>query len=410
MYEVHKFRNSTKKQTNKKGKNNTITKKNIHKDKSIIIKNKTPKNINELSIQIRNEILGKNEKFLEVENSYSPTINDLLVSLKSIDREPVFDCNNTKAFKLKEKLKIGVPNKKNTLKIKCLQYDNKFAINQMLKALQANKHVDPDIIIPPVQHLSNCWFNTMFVSLFISDKGRKFFHYFRQLMIMGRQANNELIPSKLRDGFALLNYAIDASLVGNEYAYKLDTNSIIKQIYKSIPISYKNKLPYVTNVGEASNPMFYFSSLIYYLNNQSIDICLLQNTNKLWKNLLANYIKSIKNSNKMPHVMVIEFTDEASISTTNKVRTFEINGAKYELDSAVVRDIDKQHFCCLITCEGKEYAYDGASYHRLSEMKWKKLINKNSKWEFEGTNNLDGTPLKWNFRKGYQMLLYYRVK
>ena len=37
-------------------------------------------------------------------------------------------------------------------------------------------------------------------------------------------------------------------------------------------------------------------------------------------------------------------------------------------------------------------------------------INTDLKWEFEGSNNLDGTPLEWNFMHGYQMLIYYRVK
>jgi hypothetical protein len=38
-------------------------------------------------------------------SSYSPTINQNLVTLKSISRSPVYDCNNEKAFILKEPLK-----------------------------------------------------------------------------------------------------------------------------------------------------------------------------------------------------------------------------------------------------------------------------------------------------------------
>jgi hypothetical protein len=37
-------------------------------------------------------------------------------------------------------------------------------------------------------------------------------------------------------------------------------------------------------------------------------------------------------------------------------------------------------------------------------------INHDKKWEFEGSTNTDGTPLKWSFKEGYQLLLYYRVK
>jgi hypothetical protein len=37
----------------------------------------------------------------------------------------------------------------------------------------------------------------MFVTFFVSDKGRKFFHFLRQLMIEGKQKNGAIIPSKL---------------------------------------------------------------------------------------------------------------------------------------------------------------------------------------------------------------------
>jgi len=54
--------------------------------------------------------------------------------------------------------------------------------------------------------------------------------------------------------------------------------------------------------------------------------------------------------------------------------------------------------------------YDGMSFHRLVPMKWKNTINANKTWGFEGSNDTDGTPLKWSFMNGYQLLLYYRVK
>ena len=57
-------------------------------------------------------------------------------------------------------------------------------------------------------------------------------------------------------------------------------------------------------------------------------------------------------------------------------------------------------------CEGKEMAYDGMSFHRIVPFNWKKSINSNFVWTFFGTPE----SLKWNFRHGYQMLMYYRVK
>jgi hypothetical protein len=55
-------------------------------------------------------------------------------------------------------------------------------------------------------------------------------------------------------------------------------------------------------------------------------------------------------------------------------------------------------------------AYDGMSFHRLVPLEWKKYINSDFSWGFDGSNDVGGIPLKWNFTHGYQMLIYYRVK
>ena len=59
------------------------------------------------------------------------------------------------------------------------------AQKKLLHNLRSSKHLDCSRFIAPKQFNSNCWFNTMFVSFFISDYGRKFFSYFRQMMILG---------------------------------------------------------------------------------------------------------------------------------------------------------------------------------------------------------------------------------
>ena len=158
--------------------------------KNIILPNLTPEDIIEVSEVIFQETF-KSPLDSSVVPSYSPSINKELVTLKSISREKVSNCNNEKAFELKEPLQIGISEKifgKN-----CVPYYEPKAVKFLLKNLSANKHIKIDKIIPPIQSQSNCWFNTMFVTLFISDKGRKFFHFFRQLMIEGIQADGSSI-------------------------------------------------------------------------------------------------------------------------------------------------------------------------------------------------------------------------
>ncbi len=357
----------------------------------IKVPNSTPIKIRKISSKINNAFK---------KGSYSPTINKQLVTLKSIDRVDLMDCNMEQAFKLKEPLQIGV-------KGKCYYYYLPEAKRFLLRNLAANKHIDSKKVVPPIQSQSNCWFNSMFVTFFVSDKGRKFFHFLRQLMIEGKQQDGSAIPEKLRDAFALLNFGVDACLTGNEYAYKLNTNSIIHQIYKSMPQSYIQKYPYIVDVDQAGNPLLYYISIINYLNNSSIQILFIRDANSDWKNKV---VETVPKMGHLPHIIVLEVYDEVAKEFNKKPVSFTVNEGKYEIDSAVVRDVSKQHFCATLTCEGKEMGYDGMSFHRLVSLDWKHKMNSNISWQFEGTKDYDGTPLEWNFMKSYQLLMYYRVQ
>ena len=384
------------KKTNKhKHKKHNKTVKHKHR----VIPSSTPYKIRKISNKIAYN-LSQDKK-----SSYSPTINRELVSLKSIPRKELFDCNMEEAFNLKEPLKIGIPGKlygKN-----CFTYNTPEAKKFLLQNLAADKHIDPKKIVPPIQSQSNCWFNAMFVTFFVSDKGRKFFHFFRQLMIEGKQRNGSVIPEKIRNAFALLNFGIDACLTGNKFAYTFDTNSIIHQLYKSIPDSYKKNTPYIVDIDQPGNPLLYYVSIINYLNDNSIMVLLIRDANSNWKHRVSEAVTKMIH---LPHIIVLEVYDEMATEFNKKPVSFTVNDGKYEIDSAVVRDVSKQHFCSTITCEGKQMGYDGMSFHRLVPLEWKHKMNSNLNWQFEGTTDYDGSPLEWNFTKSYQMLLYYRVK
>jgi len=374
-----------------KGKQNKTQR---NKEKEIILPNLTPLPDRKLSDNIA--------KGLEnTSSSYKPSINQFLVSLRTIRRKEIVDCNNKLAFELKEPLNIGIPSKLGVTQ--CLNYNTPEAKKFLLRNLTANKHIDTSKIVPPIQSQGNCWFNTMFVSFFVSDKGRKFFHYFRQLMIEGKQNNGAIIPEKLRDAFALLNFGIEACLTGNQYAYELNTNSIINQIYKSIPSKYKEN---IYKVDQAGNPLYYYFSILNYLNNAPLLISFVNSCNNNWKQLILDKLNNITH---LPHIIALEVYKKDSKNFNTKPLSFTLKNASYKLDSSAIIDKSGQHFCANITCEGKEYGYDGMSFHRLVKMKWKKKLNDDFNWQFEGTKDYDGTPLEWNYTNGYQILMYYRV-
>lgn len=395
--------NKTRKKSNKSRNNKS---RNNNKARGIFLTSTTPPEVSVLSKQIDSELNNETNLNSMIE-SYSPSINEKLITLRSIKRRPLIECNTTNAFLNKEPLEISIENK-------CYPYHSKVAKDFLLKNLAANKHINPEQIITPIQSQSNCWFNTMFITLFVSDKGRKFFHFFRQLMIEGVRANKKPIPDALKNGFALLNYAIDLCLTGNEFAYKMDTNAIIKYIYDNISLNAKDNLLYITNIKDAGNPIRYYGSLIYYLRDKSIQLAFISSCTSDWKKqLIEKYDEKDKDSNtsiNSPHIIVLEFFDDASKSITNKLTKFTLpNKTKYLLDSCVIRNTKGHHFCSLLTCEKKEYAYDGMSFHRLVPFSWKKRLNQDFIWKFEGSTDNNNIPLEWNFKSGYQMLVYYRV-
>jgi len=365
-----------------------------------MIPSTTPPNVHKISDKINRQ--------LHKSDSYSPTINQDLVTLASIPREDIYGCNIKEAYELKEPLEIEVSFKnRDYYDDKCQQYYLPQAESTLLDNLKANKHVDPYKIVPPIQMQGNCWFNAFFVTFFISDKGRKFFHFLRQLMIKGIQKDKTPMPENLRNAFALLNYGIDCSLQGNQFAYELDTNSVIAELFKQIPDSYKELYPEIVNVKDAGNPVMYYIAIINYLQNNSIQMVFLRYADKI--NWTSDLGKTISGMSHLPHVIVVEVFEEEASKFDNKALTFKINDAKYQLDSVVLRDIGKQHFCALITCEGIEMGYDGMSFSRLTPFEWKRHLNKDFTWEFKGSTD-NGVPMKWNFMKSYQLLTYYRIK
>jgi len=404
----------SRKQRHKNTNNKTKREKHINKkrtSKAYVVPSSTSVKIRKISNRIADNLsknVGKGFFNKNDIGSYAPTINKQLVTLLSIPREELSDCNIERAFSLKQPLQIGIPkNTSKSSKIKCFNYNTPQAKQFLLHNLAADKHIVPHKIIPPIQSQSNCWFNAMFVTFFVSDKGRKFFHFLRQLMIEGKQKNGAIIPSKLQDAFALLNFGIDACLTGNEFAYTFDTNSIIHLLYKNIPQSYKLRYPDIVNVDDAGNPLLYYISIINYLNDNSIVLLFIRDANNNWKD---KAMKALENMTHLPHIIVLEVFDHTAAQFDKKPISFTVNEGKYQIDSAVIRDTTKQHFCATLTCEKKEMGYDGMSFHRLVPLEWKQKMNSNFNWEFEGTKDYDGTPLEWNFTKCYQLLMYYRIQ
>jgi len=349
-----------------------------------------------LTVSMKNAAVSK--------KSYTPSVNKKLESIHTnkgiVD---IFGCGvesilgKTRVTSL-FKVKIGT-NPDGTPK--CVSATSEEARKVMLKNFKSKHRLKCHSVIAPFQSHSNCWFNTMFMCFFVSDKGRKFMRFFRQAMIKGETLSGKLItPTELRNTLLLFNAAIEAcyNFDGNasSIGLALNTNNIIGNIYKTIGTEEGIK-----DIDEYGNPYKFYRDLIRYLGNGEIKIVKLDETHEV----TTFFSGSGKGSNP-PDLVIATIADYDGVAQaaeySDKPKKVNYKGATYVLDSVITRDVSKEHFCCGITCNGTTMLFDGSAFSRLESKDWKSLLNKDQDWKPTGSSK------DWNFMQGYSMLMYYR--
>tara|TARA_B110000046_G_scaffold186045_1_gene231832 strand:- start:1292 stop:2506 length:1215 start_codon:yes stop_codon:yes gene_type:complete len=340
--------------------------------------------------------------------SYSPSINRRLLSLKSLSPTGAQGCN-----------KDDIYTEDVSFKRHCHKWDSEQARVIMLRNLVSKKPIDCNAVTAPKQLLSNCWFNSFFMTFFISDKGRKFNRWLREAMITGVMANKEPVPIKLRRPLFLLNKYIDASLRApynkKDFASLMNTNNIIKDIHAAIGGEVNIDYTLVAKVDVPSNPFSFYSGLYNYLGfdlmHWSKIVIQRGNVDEHWLGYKVAW-QAIQDGTyeqpKIPKVVFLEIFDQESMEFNKPVDFFAFstkNGEKtrykYTLDSAILRNTEQFHFSAYLTCNGKEFSFDGESFSRMKPFKWKSKLNKNTAWKTSKEN------IEFNFQKGYQLLVYY---
>ena len=173
---------------------------------------------------------------------------------------------------------------------------------------------------------------------------------------------------------------------------RFNTNNIIKKIYENIDDEH------IYNIDKSGNPLRYYTAIFNYL---------LDNTNKTpissinFVNTDIKYVRDyIKTYNINPKIIFLKY----DIHDKLKLKKFKINNKIYKLDSVVLRDNLKRHFSCYITCNKKDYGFDGASIQPLQPFEWRNKLNENINFNFKGLPK----KIKFNFTIGYSIYVYYR--
>uniref|UniRef100_A0A6C0JX20 Uncharacterized protein n=1 Tax=viral metagenome TaxID=1070528 RepID=A0A6C0JX20_9ZZZZ len=341
-------------------------------------------------------------------HSYSPSINKQLQLIKNQPIRSILGCgleDNLKKTYISSKFKIQIGNHTNGSP-RCVSASTKQAKDMFRRHLNSYVKLDPTRLIFPMQRHTNCWFNTMFVCFFISDKGKKFMRFFRHMMIEGKLLNGKTIePGSLRDSFLLFNAMIEACYnqgsFQNEYSLAINTNNIIYNIYNSIP-SVKG----IKNVDNYGNPYDYYRALIQYLEAKQVSVKMKH------YNRDTNVTKFLNSTmgfdDVIPDIVIVTLSDDtrpsyANVKDLHKPTLVQYSNVTYRLDSVICRDIGKNHFCCGITCNHEYYLYDGSAFSKLGKQPWPEWLNQDYNWKtYAGSET-------WNFMKGSVMLYYYRV-
>ena len=349
----------------------------------------------------------QDDRFSKQSWEYSPTVNKVLQSLKT--RSPdaqVFGCGE-------KEISIPLRNRR-----KCVHWESTEAQQAMLRNVNSKKPIVCSNIIAPKQLRSNCWFNTFFMCCFISDKGRKFFRFLRQTMITGILPDGKAVSKGLKWPLFLMNKCIDASLRGENdttrYAWLMDTNLIIKNIYKALTPAQIKRYD-MPKVGDAGHPLLFYSGLIQLLTGKAPDARRSILSIQEFSNVHHTHIESRLSwfFKTLPNIIAYELDDDHSKSDDIKrplTLQFQHRGKSiaYALDSVMLRDVSKKHFTAYITCGGKDYSFDGLSFSRLQLFPWREKLNKDESWIFNVREKRNR--LTFNFKSGYQTLLYYRVR
>jgi len=422
------------------------TKKHKGNKKIFNISSTTPLDNKQYSMEVLNNIKSNKKensttRKTPLTRSFSPQVNRNLITMTNqiATAAPIAECMNKKTYGANvvrrnffsegktHKLNKGyLVNIGSILAPKCVKFNTKRAKKVLLDNFSKSKHINCEHIIAPKQYDSNCWFNTMFVAFFISDKGRKFFRFFRQLMIEGKTLNGKKFNPLLQRAFFLFNLSIEACYnLGNkpltrDIAKSLDTNNIIFNIWNSLPVSARKTA--IVGKHKSSNPLNFYQTLIEYLGAKEIILKrissreispLLTKKNGSFESKHLETIINTSQKPKAPDIIALVIYDADTLLNKQLDYTITVDKAKikYVLDSAIIRDTTGNHFCCTLTCGGQEMGFDGASYSKIAPFIWKNKINKNIKWTFKGSvwaGKEKGKSIKWNFNDGYQILFYYR--
>ena len=381
-------------------------------DVAAVQENPSPGNL----IRQQDAVISGIEEETVKRGSFSPAVNKKLVSLRNGQLNPLFECGAARAFGVEPSssaIEVGVLRADGSTA--CVPFNSKEAEKAMIATLKANAPLVCSKLIMPLQIESNCWFNTWFSVFFVSDKGRKFFRYLRQYMIEGRTLAGQAIrPKGLAEALRLLNLCVEATYNNTGLAdpgLVINTNSVIKHIHDSLKGHHGQHIP---KTGERGNPLAFYSALTGFLSGGAVSITHAKYLSQL-KGRKRSGVLRASGVDADSDVVVIYTADEPREGTRPRALSDNVApalnlvgrlGAQYKLDSVIVRDLKKNHFVSLLTCNGQQVSYDGAGFTSLRPLKWHAFLKGKGR---DKVWRVPGSRVSCSMSGSYCMYVYYKT-
>ena len=360
------------------------------------------------------------------------------------------------------KIKITDPdrNAQGQLVERWVLWNSKAAKDMMLRNFRNPIVINCTDVRGPKQYFSNCWFNTFFMSFFISDKGRNTYRHLRQTMITGiipqtDNAKQVHIRAPYRKPMFYMNALIESCLqgLGSIRTTLYDTNEIVNGLNAASKRVMREKkspsaiyAPSFPKLKEYSNPITFYNKLLAALEQKNrrdlvrfgvahIEFKEIkaafggQGGEEIRQMILDRDILSKYPKGVVPHCICVENHEFINIPAAAKkilnwwVKkgrashgfkdsfTLKDNTGKkhtYALDSSVLRTVNKRHFGCFLTCGSNEFMFDGARPNtQLTPVEWKKYAAGYSQTVITDPE----TPnLSYSFSTSYHASFYYLVE
>jgi hypothetical protein len=289
----------------------------------------------------------------------------------------------------------------NDLADKCVKRDSLLGGLAEAKQLFTHRIRDPLKLKGPIQKNNNCWFNSVLVSLFLSDLGSKFSKDARHHMIFkagkdGKQISN----THTRKAFKKLNQRIEGILDGKAE----HTNDIVAQLHRGGYEMDEGDFGTPNEFIKELYPPFglekYYEEVYVWIERKTPVKAIIENNYRHQR--VAAMQQGVSYHQPKPKQYAIYCYGELA-GLLNKEKEFTIDGQKYKLDSIILHDTNKVHYTCAFTCNGKGYFYDGFGKKKktVSTLNWMNMLNTN--------RNFQLSSYKFNFMTCAILMFYYAV-